>query len=413
MHLRKWEVALLVISGISLLAFGLARLAGAQATAREGLVSRTIRPAVAFWGEEIDVEIAVDATTLPQPAAAVNVSPLYAALVIDHSGSMAGQPLAEARNAASDFVDLMNLTEGGDAATVVAFDDFATVVQPFSQDRRETIQAIQSLTEGGGTEISAGLSLAAQQFQKDPPPVDAQLLLILLSDGQSDPSAAIASADAAKALGLRVATVAFGDADRATLAQIASSPEDYYETTDPTALLGIYSDIAATVVGSVAHDLRITEHFNDQDFTLANQPYRAEASGNFIAWELPFVGRSGRSVGYLLAPGKLGLHSVSPVAGQMELTDSNNQTVAQPTPTGPSALVLFPVWVLFLAPALAAAWLLYRLFSSLLRPHRTGRVAKPETPRGGGGRPVVPGEKPKDDGSAVTHGRERPPPRRQ
>ena len=36
--------------------------------------------------------------------------------------------------------------------------------------------------------------------------------------------------------GLRVVTIALGDADRATLARIASSPDDYYETADPAAL---------------------------------------------------------------------------------------------------------------------------------------------------------------------------------
>lgn len=378
------------------------------------MVSRTIRPAVAFWGEDIDVEIAIDAATLPQPATVADIVPLYVALVIDRSGSMSGRPLIEARNAASDFVELMNLNKGGDAVTVIAFDDAASVAQSMTQDRQQAIRAIQSFGEGGGTDIAAGLLLATQQFQKDPPPADVQQLLILLSDGVSDASTAISAADIAKAQGLRVVAIALGDADRTTLARIASSPDDYYETADPAALLGIYSDIAATVVGSVARDVSLTEYFNDVDFTLVNQPYRAGSNGNLISWQLPFIGRNGRSVGYLLSPEKIGWHSVSPTAGQMELSDINNQIVAQPTPVGPSALVIFPMWILFVAPAITAIWFLFRLMNSLLQPRTDGGpAARPRERPGGGGKPVKPGKGKGPTGSTITHGKaERPPSRK-
>lgn len=414
MSLRKVEVILLIASAISILAFALARTVGAQATVREDMVNRTIRPSVAFWGEDIDVELVIDAATLPQPATGVDIVPLYVALAIDRSGSMSGRPLVEARNSASDFVDLMNLTKDGDAVTVIAFDDTASVAQSMTQDRQQAIRAIQSFGEGGGTDIAAGLLLAVQQFQKDPAPADAQQLLILLSDGVSDASAAISAADTAKAQGLRVVTIALGDADRATLARIASSPDDYYETADPAALLGIYSDIAATLVGSVAHDVSLTEYFNDVDFTLVNQPYRAGSDGNLISWQLPFVGRNGRSVGYLLSPEKMGRYPVSPTAGQMELSDINNQIVAQPTPVGPSALVIFPVWVLFVVPAITAAWFLIRLLSALLQPRFGGVPAeRPKERTGDVGKSVTPEKKKAPSGKNITHNKvDRPPSRK-
>jgi len=407
MRLRNWEIALLIAAALSLLCLGLARTLGARASSSEEAVSRIARPGVAFWGEAVDVELRIVADGLPICAAPADVEPIYAALVIDHSGSMAGTPLAEARNAASDFADLMNLTEEGDAVTVVMFDDVADLLIGFSYDRGQAVRAIQGIAEGGNTNIAAGLALAAQQFAAHPPPADARQVIILLSDGeQTVPGDPIAAADQAKAQGIRVVTIALGNADRVTLARMASSEADYYETADPATLMEIYGEIAAGMVGTAATDVTLMEYFNDARFTLIHTGlYRAQQTGNQIVWELPFVGQRGRSVGYFLQPRALGWYRVSPDPGQMSLTDCNGQPLAQATPVGPRVLVLFPVWLLYIAPALAALWLLYRLAQALRRPpprpvgppgRRPGEVSR--------GKPVEKKER-KPRGADITHGR--------
>lgn len=407
MRPRNWEIVLLVLAVLSLLLWGGARTLGARATTREAAVSRIARPGVAFWGEPVDVELRIDADRLPACAAVGDVEPIYAALVIDHSGSMAGAPLSEARNGASDFVDLMNLTEeedGGDAVSVVMFSDAATLLTSFSYDRSQVVRVIQSIPSGGGTDIAAGLSLAAQQFLQNPPPADARPVIILLSDGQSDASAAIAAADQAKAQNIRVVTIALGDADQSTLSQIASSAADYYETADPTTLMAIYGEIAAGMVGVAASDVSLVEYYNDARFDLVGGLYRAEQSGGQITWQLPFVGRRGRSVGYFLRPRTLGYHQVSPAAGQMSLTDCAGQPLNQTTPDGPRVLVLFPVWLLYIFPALALLWLLYRLVQALRRP-APKQVGPPPSREGDVGSPKpVETEKEKRRGADVTHG---------
>lgn len=405
MRFRTWETILLIIALVSIAIVVVARTIGASATSREGIVTRTARPGIAFWREPVDVELRVDSSGLPTCAAAADVSPIYAALVIDRSGSMAGQPLQEARNAASDFVDLMNLIEDGDAVAVVSFSDSAQLDRGFNSDRAQSVRAIQGISDGGGTDIASGLTLAAQQFGLNPPPVDARPVIILLSDGQSDANAASIAADQAKAQGIRVVTIALGGADGALLAQLASSPGDFYETSDPASLLNIYGDIAQGLVGSAATDLQITEYFNDQRFNLVSSPYRTTSqSGNPIVWQAPFVGQRGRSLGYELRPNALGWHPVSPTPGQMSLTDCNGQPISQATPTGPRVLVLFPVWLLYIFPALAGLWLLYRLLKALRRPNAApvtapGRRQDVET------KASVKKEDKKPSGSDVTHGR--------
>ncbi|MBN2003163.1 MAG: VWA domain-containing protein [Anaerolineae bacterium] len=409
MRLKPWEIILLIVAAICVAIFVLARTVGARSTSREGIVSRVARPGVAFWPEPVDVDVRIDARTLPADAAAGDVAPIQAALVIDRSGSMSGTPLAEAKNAASDFVDLMDLQKNGDGVAVIVFADTAYVRQRFTFKSNEAIQAIQGIDEGGGTNIAAGLTEAARELAGQTIQPDTRQIIILLSDGQSDSMAAIAAASAAKAQNVRVVTIALGNADQTTLQKIASSPTDYYTAADPTALMGIYGDIAEGMVGSVATDITVQEYFNDQSFALTGSLYRAEQTGNQLNWELPFMGKRGRTARYQLQPLGLGMPRVSVTPGQMSLVDSTGQTVTQATPTGPRVLVLFPVWLLFPIPAVALLWLLYRIIQAL-RPAPARAVSAPGMRTGSMPGKKVEKEVKKPVGASIEHGRPKKPP---
>ncbi len=414
MRLKPWELILLIIAAVCIAIFALARTVGARSTSREGIVSRVARPGVAFWPETVEVDVRIDARTLPTCADAGDVSPVQAALVIDQSGSMSGAPLSEARNAASDFVDLMDLQRDRDAVAVISFSDQAYLRQKFTYDRGDAISAIQDIRELGGTDIVAGLMAATQEIARQSVTTDTRQVIILLSDGNNNdgPAPVIAAADTAKAQGIWLFTIALGGADTATLSQIASSPEAYYETADPTALMGIYSDIAAGIVGTVATDIAVTEYYNDERFEQVGSLYRATSTANPIQWTAPFMGARGRSMGYFLRPRGLGMPRVSLTPGQMSLVDCNGVAVTQATPTGPRVLVLFPVWLLFPAPALALLWLLYRIIQAL-KPVPTGPVVAPTMRTGN-----MPGNKvekkpERKTGASIEHGRPPKPPTRQ
>ena len=413
MRLKPWEMILLVIAAICVAVFIIARTIGARATSREGIVSRVARPGVAFWPEPIEVDVRIDARTLPTCADTGDVSPVQAALVIDRSGSMAGTPMVEARNAASDFVDLMDLQEDRDAVAVVAFDSQAYVRQAFTHDRGSAISAIQGLQAGGGTDIAAGLNAATQQIARQTVLTNTRQVIVLLSDGQSDPGSAIAAADAAKARGIWIFTIALGSADIATLSQIASSTDAAYATTDPTALMGIYSDIAAGIVGTVATDIAVTEYYNDARFEQVGSLYRTTSLSvtNPIQWNAPFMGARGRSMGYFLRPHRMGIFPVSTTSGQMSLVDCNGQAISQGTPAGPNVLVLFPVWLLLPTPLLALLWLFYRVIQAL-KPTPTGPVIAPHMRTGNTTGKKVDKKPAKKTGATIEHGRTYKPPQK-
>jgi uncharacterized protein YegL len=374
MQLRFWEIVLLALALVSAIFLLVAWTIGAQVVVREAAFTRTVRPAIAFWGEPVGVELHIDADVLPVCATSVPTTPLAVALVIDRSGSMGStddSPMEAAKKAASDFTDLLNLAEEGDTIAVVTFDDEANLETDFSFDRDHIVRTIQAIESGGGTSIAEGLSLATGLFSGSQLPEGRRDMLIVLSDGKDDPpDAAIAAAEVARFRGIRVVTIAMGDeADKETLSQIASSPDDA-KTGSAADLLDIYSTIARDVVGVVATDVTLTERINDEDFALTSLLYRAEQKGNQITWQLPFVGQRGRSMVYDLRPRSLGYHTVSPDPGQMTLVDCHDQPVAQTTPSGPSVLVVFPLWVFLLAPALAGVWALFRIIKALIPPPR-------------------------------------------
>ncbi|OIP70500.1 MAG: hypothetical protein AUK48_13635 [Oscillatoriales cyanobacterium CG2_30_44_21] len=110
-------------------------------------------------------------------------TPLNLCLVLDHSGSMGGQPLDNVKRAARDLVDRMSLQ---DRISVIGFDHKASVVvenQPV--DRTESIkEQIQSLRASGGTCIDDGIKLGLQETSKGKDGTVSQVFV--LTDGENE-----------------------------------------------------------------------------------------------------------------------------------------------------------------------------------------------------------------------------------
>lgn len=109
--------------------------------------------------------------------------PMEVVLVIDTSGSMAGQKISNARSAATTLVK--NLRDG-DIVGLDAFSDHArTVVAPTRLDavsREEILRQIAQLREGGSTNMFEGLSLAEGQIGATPASHPLRRV-VLISDG--------------------------------------------------------------------------------------------------------------------------------------------------------------------------------------------------------------------------------------
>lgn len=129
-------------------------------------------------------------------------------IVLDRSGSMAGLPIAQARQAAVDVVKRLG---GRDRLNVIAFDDevdplFDAPREANAATRARAIAYIERLAEGGGTDIALALrtALAAQHDGKRP------RVVLFLTDGKSSAPEAVKAVDGDRR-DARVFTVGIGE----------------------------------------------------------------------------------------------------------------------------------------------------------------------------------------------------------
>lgn len=163
-------------------------------------------------------------------------------LVIDRSGSMAGQRITDAKASAKDFVDSIDLAT--DQAGVASFSDNGTLNHQLSHDGPSIKTSIDGITTGGGTNIGAGITSAQTELTSVRHNAGAQPVILLLTDGANTVGDPIGPANAAKAAGTRIIAIGLGEASNTQMLSIVSSPNDYYYAPSSSDLSSLYTSIA-------------------------------------------------------------------------------------------------------------------------------------------------------------------------
>ena len=103
------------------------------------------------------------------------------AIVLDKSGSMQGEKIKRAREAA---IDAINLLSNDDIVSIITYDSTVNVLVPSTKltDKKAVIAAITGIQPGGNTALFAGVSKGAAEVRKF---LDKERVnrVILLSDG--------------------------------------------------------------------------------------------------------------------------------------------------------------------------------------------------------------------------------------
>ena len=164
-------------------------------------------------------------TSLMDTAARVIAEMLI--IILDHSGSMAttcgrGDRLQAAQDATIALLDARQRLGADDMVAVIAFDEEAQLVLPFTrcQDQRRQIDhAVRSITIAGGTKLRAPLVLANEIL-----PPEGRRHIVLLSDGHGGNPARVARK--LRGRGAIIETIGVGndptEVDEAVMKDIAS-----------------------------------------------------------------------------------------------------------------------------------------------------------------------------------------------
>jgi Ca-activated chloride channel family protein len=190
-------------------------------------------------------------------------TPLNLSLVLDRSGSMAGEKLDAATRAAAMLVRRLSPE---DTLSVVAFDDEVRVVAPpATGDEQESLpDLIRSIADGGSTNLSGGWlrgrDLVAANFR------DGRVnRVVLLTDGQAnvgltEPTQLAGLCATAAGRGVSTTTIGFGAGfDEALLTAMADAGRGatyYIEQADQAS--GVFEEELEGLLSIAAQNVRVT-----------------------------------------------------------------------------------------------------------------------------------------------------------
>lgn len=209
------------------------------------------------------------------------------AMAIDVSDSMSENPLREAKEASSGFIDRMAST---DQAAILSFADTVKIEQEFTGDKEKLGEAVSGLAAGGKTALYDAAFKVVDVASGAPIP---RRIALLLSDGQEYGGASISSrSDALRKAdqeGEPVYTIALGNnADRSYLEKLAAltggrafvapSPDELEQLYDNLGEM-LRSQYILTVDSQVAADGK--EH--QIKLQVNYQGKQAQAEGTFMS----------------------------------------------------------------------------------------------------------------------------------
>jgi hypothetical protein len=262
--MRRWASFVLVLSAIFAVAAGSSSAGSQQALTVQvnavdtsgypaiqstvTVLDGTLRPVTGLTPEAFSAD--VGGQPVPITSVASGSDPglgIAVVLTFDVSGSMAGQPLAAAKDAGKALIAQLGPE---DQVAVVAFSN--GVIQPlgFTEDRQAAINAIDALVATGNTALYQGVAESAAVAASGPLPRRA---VVLLSDGvdfggvsQVDRGASLAAAAAG---GAPFYLVGLGpDLDEAYLRELAVVTRgDLLLAPTPEALTALYGGIGAAL----------------------------------------------------------------------------------------------------------------------------------------------------------------------
>ncbi len=260
------------------------------------------------------------------PVTATVVVPLHLVLVLDGSGSMAGERTTVLKAAARQFVADLDLDHHPlRQIGVVDYSSRPTTLCQLTNDSGRLNACINKLGTSGGTAIDLGIREALKVLTRGRPSgrTEVHQIMVVLCDGGNNSGCNPVLQSAGQAKGQKVLMIAIAvglDSDRDCLRQVATSPRYYYEADRNQDLPAVFSDLAALVERVEADNLgQITVHnllppnMRYVADTVAPDPVASDPT--YLDWRFPLSpGMTTADISLWVTPLELGEHPLSAVA---------------------------------------------------------------------------------------------------
>ncbi|MBQ8322451.1 MAG: VWA domain-containing protein [Clostridia bacterium] len=236
-------------------------------------------------------------------------NPVDIVLILDRSGSMAGSPLANLKNGAKKFIEIIDeSTDGagdgqignGSRIGIVSFASTATQDTALITSVADLNAAVNALSSGGATNHADAFTKAVALFD---PASSNEKILVMFTDGVTtagDPPAPVATA--AKAQGIIIYVIGLsgnGGIDEQALKDWASDPDSAYVaiTPDDEELEDLFEDLAQNISKPGATDIVVKDTVSPCfKVTSVSSPTKGAASivnDTAVEWKIDKLGTSG------------------------------------------------------------------------------------------------------------------------
>ena len=280
----------------------------------------------------------------------ITSNPTDIVLILDRSRSMAGSPLANLKNGAKEFIDIIDeatdsTQDGqigfGSRIGIVSFADTATQDTQLITSVSDLKAAVDALSSDGSTNHADAFTKALELF--DPASTNAKVM-VMFTDGVTtaggNPNTV---ATAAKTQGVIIYSIGLsgnGGIDEQALRDWASDPDSAYVaiTPDDEELEELFEELAKNIAKPGATDIVITDTVSSCfRITSLSSPTKGTASmvdANTVEWKIDELGVT-RSEGAVL---EFTVQHIGPCSGTVEVNESityndkENNTVTFPSP---------------------------------------------------------------------------------
>ncbi len=310
-------LVLVLAQGVSAEGEGACRADPSFETAQKGEQSACIAihrkvasPSTLLLGETTSITL-TSRLTCPAMTCALRL-----ALVLDGSGSMAGNPTKEMKEAAVQLIRDLGLPENPSTEVgVVAFNSQARVLTGLTNNEGRVVGALRQVGAAGGSAIDAGIKEGLKLLVRGRLPSNTCVyeVMVVLSDGQNNAGCGpvLQAANQAKGQGVLVFAVCLGpDCDEVCMRQVATGPAYYYKASHAGELKTVFDSIRNRITALVTRQLTIRDVVPDNmrlvPGSIRPEPESASSAGDVIQWKQAFVSSDGMTVSFQLEPLEVG-----------------------------------------------------------------------------------------------------------